>query len=62
MLGNEILVGVTMLGYNGKHVTFCLREFILKTFSHKKLRIYVSIKSSPSMNPCSKPVPALNQV
>ena len=26
LLGNEIVVGVTLLGYGAKHVTCCLRE------------------------------------
>ena len=32
LLGNEIVVGVTLLGYSGKHVTCCLWEEKLKLF------------------------------
>ena len=27
LLSNEIVVGVTLLGYGGKYVTCCLREY-----------------------------------
>ena len=33
LLGNEIVVSVSLLGYGGKHVTCCLRES--STVSHK---------------------------
>ena len=41
LLGNKIVVGVTLLGYGGKPVTCCFREWHLRTKVNYKRRIVV---------------------
>ena len=38
--GDEIVVGVSLLGYHRKHVTCCLREFPYKVFTSKYFSIW----------------------